>query len=119
MGPVDNTLSISVDMEDLSCSSPPAPSATTPPSSPNVQSRESPWEPLELQLDYWQLPKFIETTNKTDKLTKQQDGGKISMKGLFRGLQVTPSAGSLNVAVQMSSKEKKQKSKLQVSRGVD
>lgn len=69
--------------------------------------RESPWEPLELQLDYWQpLPKFIE---KTDKL--KQDG-KTSLKGLFRGLQVTPSAGSLNVTVHMANKEKKQKSEL-------
>lgn len=105
MGPLDNSLSASVDMEDLTCSSPPAPSIT-PPSSPNVQMRESPWEPLELQLDYWQLPKFIE---KTDKL--KQDG-KTQLKGLFRGLQVTPSAGSLNVTVHMANKEKKQKSEL-------
>lgn len=105
MGPLDNSLSVSVDMEDLTCSSPPAPPSITPPSSPNVQMRESPWEPLELQLDYWQpLPKFIE---KTDKL--KQDG-KTSLKGLFRGLQVTPSAGSLNVTVHMANKEKKQKS---------
>lgn len=113
MGPLDSSLSVSVDMEDLTCSSPPAPSIT-PPSSPNVQMRESPWEPLELQLDYWQLPKFIET-NKTDKL--KQDG-KTSLKGLFRGLQVTPSTGSLSVTVHMANKEKKQKSEYTVNRFV-
>lgn len=105
VGPVDTSLSISVDLEDLTCSSPPAPSVT-PPSSPNVQMRESPWEPLELQLDYWQLPKFTET-NKTDK--PKQDG-KTSLKGLFRGLQVTPTGSSLSVIMHLANKEKKQKS---------
>ncbi|KAJ8925718.1 hypothetical protein NQ315_009565 [Exocentrus adspersus] len=81
VGPADLALSISVDLDDLICSSPPAPSLT-PPSSPNVQARDSPWEPLELQLDYWQLPKFSDTTIKTDK-TKQD--GKTSLKAIFRG----------------------------------
>lgn len=105
MGPADTTLSVSVDLDDLVCSSPPAPSVT-PPSSPNVQMRESPWEPLELQLDYWQLPKLIES-NKTDK--PKQDG-KTSLKGLFRGLQVSPTGSSLNVTMHLANKEKKQKS---------
>lgn len=66
----NNPLSASVEIEDvqgsvtttqsgttssaLTSSSPPAP-ALTPPSSPNVQVRELVWEPLELQLDYWQV----------------------------------------------------------------
>lgn len=106
VGPSDTALSASVDLDDL-CSSPPAPSIT-PPSSPNVQARESPWEPVELQLDYWQLPKPTEAINKTDK--PKQDG-KTSLKGLFRGLQVTPTGSSLSVTVHMANKEKKQKSK--------
>lgn len=114
-------MSVSVDMDDLmSCSSPPAPpSSITPPSSPNVQARDSPWEPLELQLDYWQLPKCNDSTSsttsastnlKTDKMTKQQDS-KISMKALFRGLQATPTTTSgLNITIHLANKEKKQKS---------
>ncbi|KAB0804229.1 hypothetical protein PPYR_01199 [Photinus pyralis] len=110
VGPTDSALSVSVDMEDLMCSSPPGPPPLTPPSSPNVQARESPWEPLELQLDYWQFPKVNENI-KTDKL--KQDG-KISLKGLFRGLQANPSSCSglctgLNLTMHVSTKEKKQK----------
>jgi hypothetical protein len=99
---------MSVDLEDLMCSSPPAPSLT-PPSSPNVQTRDSPWEPLELQLDYWQISKCTEPVAvKTDK-TKQD--GKTSLKGLFRGLQASPSNTSgLNITMHMANKEKKQKS---------
>lgn len=92
------------------CSSPPAPSLT-PPSSPNVQTRDSPWEPLELQIDYWQLPKFCDSTIsiKTDK-TKQD--GKTSLKALFRGLQASPTTTSgLNITMHLANKEKKQKSK--------
>lgn len=90
------------------CSSPPGPPPLTPPSSPNVQNRESPWEPLELQLDYWQLPKVNESV-KTDK-TKQD--GKTSLKGLFRGLQATPNMGlGLGLTMHVSTKEKKQKSR--------
>lgn len=107
MGPADLALSISVDLDDLMCSSPPAPSLT-PPSSPNVQARDSPWEPLELQLDYWQLAKFNDTTIKTDK-TKQD--GKTSLKAIFRGLQVSPTTHSgLNITMLLANKEKKQKS---------
>lgn len=112
VGPADHTLSVSVDLEDT-CSSPPAPSLT-PPSSPNVQARESPWEPLELQLDYWQIPKFNEMTTlpvvKTDKTQKQD--GKTSLKALFRGIHATPTSTSgLNLNINLASKEKKQKSK--------
>ncbi|KAF2900154.1 hypothetical protein ILUMI_06021 [Ignelater luminosus] len=108
VGPIDTVLSASVDMEDLMCSSPPGPPPLTPPSSPNVQVRESPWEPLELQLDYW--PKPNESV-KTDK-TKQE--GKISLKGLFRGLQATPTpcpgvGPGLGLTMHVSTKEKKQK----------
>lgn len=99
VGPSDSALSVSVDLEDLMCSSPPAP-PLTPPSSPNVQTRESPWEPLELQLDYWQFPR---TNEKTDK-TKQE--GKTSMKALFRGLQATP---GVTLTMHLANKEKKQK----------
>lgn len=110
VGPSDSALSASVDMEDLMCSSPPGPPPLTPPSSPNVQVRESPWEPLELQLDYWQLPKLNENL-KTDK--PKQDG-KISLKGMFRGLQSIPASNSgictgLNLTMHVSTKEKKQK----------
>ncbi|XP_049823599.1 phosphofurin acidic cluster sorting protein 1 isoform X2 [Aethina tumida] len=110
VGPADHTLSVSVDLEDT-CSSPPAPSLT-PPSSPNVQARESPWEPLELQLDYWQIPKFNEMTTlpvvKTDKTQKQD--GKTSLKALFRGIHATPTSTSgLNLNINLASKEKKQK----------
>ncbi|XP_018563030.1 phosphofurin acidic cluster sorting protein 1 isoform X3 [Anoplophora glabripennis] len=106
VGPADLALSISVDLDDLMCSSPPAPSLT-PPSSPNVQARDSPWEPLDLQLDYWQLPKFSDSTIKTDK-TKQD--GKTSLKAIFRGLQVSPTTHSgLNVTMLLANKEKKQK----------
>lgn len=120
-------------MDDLmsSCSSPPSapppPPSITPPSSPNVQARDSPWEPLELQLDYWQLPKYNDqqqtttttstTTSiiKTDKTTKQQDS-KISMKALFRGLQAMPTTTSgLNITIHLANKEKKQKSKQKMS----
>ncbi|XP_022907245.1 phosphofurin acidic cluster sorting protein 1 [Onthophagus taurus] len=101
VGPSDSALSISVDLEDLMCSSPPAPPpALTPPSSPNVQTRESPWEPLELQVDYWQLPRSSEKTDKN-----KQDG-KTSLKALFRGLQATP---GLSLTMHLASKEKKQK----------
>lgn len=86
------------------CSSPPAP-ALTPPSSPNVQMRESPWEPLELQLDYWQLPRL----NETIKADKTKQDGKISMKGLFRGLQAAP---GLTLNIHLATKEKKQKSNM-------
>ncbi|KRT85208.1 hypothetical protein AMK59_2331 [Oryctes borbonicus] len=99
VGPSDSALSVSVDLEDLMCSSPPAP-PLTPPSSPNVQARESPWEPLELQLDYWQLPKSNEKTDKN-----KQDG-KTSLKMLFRGLQATP---GLSLTMHFANKEKKQK----------
>ncbi|KAF5301206.1 hypothetical protein FQA39_LY10792 [Lamprigera yunnana] len=110
VGPTDNALSVSVDMDDLMCSSPPGPPPLTPPSSPNVQVRESPWEPLELQLDYWQLPKLNENL-KTDK--PKQDG-KISLKGMFRGLQAVPASSSsvctsLHLTMHVSTKEKKQK----------
>lgn len=59
VGPTDSGMSLSVDLEEstsgpLLSSSPPAP-PLTPPSSPNVQNRDLPWEPLELQLDYWQV----------------------------------------------------------------
>ncbi|XP_076258542.1 phosphofurin acidic cluster sorting protein KrT95D isoform X2 [Rhynchophorus ferrugineus] len=107
VGPADHVLSVSVDMDDI-CSSPPAPSLT-PPSSPNVQVRESPWEPLELQIDYWQMPKFNENTIKTEKDKTKQDG-KTSLKGVFRGLQASPSSNAgLCIAMHMASKEKKQK----------
>ncbi|KAJ8960245.1 hypothetical protein NQ318_003970 [Aromia moschata] len=106
VGPADQALSVSVDLDDLICSSPPAPSLT-PPSSPNVQARDSPWEPLDLQLDYWQLPKFGDTAIKTDK-TKQDC--KTSLKAVFRGLQASPTTTSgLNVMMLLANKEKKQK----------
>lgn len=106
VGPSEHILSVSVDMDD--CSSPPAP-PLTPPSSPNVQVRESPWEPLELQIDYWQMPKFIENVSKIEKDKSKQDG-KTSIKGMFRGLQVSPTGTSgLCVNMHMASKEKKQK----------
>lgn len=94
------------------CSSPPGPPSLTPPSSPNVQVRESPWEPLELQLDYWQLPKPNESF-KTDKIKQE---GKVSLKGLFRGLQATPTPSpglnpGLSLTMHVSTKEKKQKSR--------
>ncbi|CAH0551283.1 unnamed protein product [Brassicogethes aeneus] len=112
IGPIEHCQSMSMDMEDT-CSSPPAPSLT-PPSSPNVQARESPWEPLELQLDYWQLPRFKEeatplgsSANKTDK-TKQD--GKTSLKALFRGIHATPTSTSgLSININFANKEKKQK----------
>ncbi|KAH1015541.1 hypothetical protein HUJ05_013250 [Dendroctonus ponderosae] len=109
IGPAENTLSASVDMDDI-CSSPPAPSLT-PPSSPNVQIRESPWEPLELQIDYWQLPKSNENFIKTEKeKDKAKQDGKTSVKGVFRGLQASPNSTSgLCVNMQMANKEKKQK----------
>ncbi|KAJ8980677.1 hypothetical protein NQ317_013289 [Molorchus minor] len=106
VGPAEHSLSVSVDLDDLICSSPPAPSLT-PPSSPNVQARDSPWEPLELQLDYWQLPKFGDNVIKTDK-TKQD--GKTSLKAVFRGLQASPTTNSgLNITMLLANKEKKQK----------
>lgn len=110
VGPADQYQSISVDLDDL-CSSPPAPSLT-PPSSPNVQTRDSPWEPLELQIDYWQLPKFCDSSSTTVKTDKTKQDGKTSLKGLFRGLQASPTTTSgLNIIMLMANKEKKQKSK--------
>lgn len=104
VGQPEQAMGLSVDLED--CSSPPAPSIT-PPSSPNVQVREPLWEPLELHLDYWQLFKCTENVQKTD---KTKSDGKTSLKGLFRGLQVNPTSNNgLNVAIQLASKEKKQK----------
>lgn len=106
VGPADHILSVSVDMED--CSSPPAPSLT-PPSSPNVQVRESPWEPQELQIDYWQMPKYNDNIIKIEKDKSKQDG-KTSIKGIFRGLQVSPtSTCGLCVNMHLANKEKKQK----------
>ncbi|CAG9813504.1 unnamed protein product [Phaedon cochleariae] len=108
VGPADQYQSVSVDLDDLICSSPPAPSLT-PPSSPNVQARESPWEPLELQVDYWQVPKAGDSALKTDKDKVKQDG-KTSLKALFRGLQASPTTTSgLNLTVHLANKEKKQK----------
>lgn len=112
VGPADQSLSISVDMDDLMCSSPPAPPPSiTPPSSPNVQARDSPWEPLELQLDYWQLPKFIDTTTTPQtKTDKPKLDGKVSMKALFKGLQASPtSSAGLSLTMHWANKEKKQK----------
>lgn len=114
VGPADASLSMSVDMDDpLCCSSPPGPPALTPPSSPNVQARDAPWEPLELQLDYWQLPGRTgasEAAVKTDKPSKQD--GKTSLKGAFRGLQAVPTPGpALTLSMHLANKEKKQKSK--------
>lgn len=110
MGPADLALSASVDLDDPAfCSSPPAAVAPslTPPSSPNVQAREPPWEPLELQLDYWQLPRY-EPPAKPD---KARPDGKTSLKAVFRGLQAAPTAHSgLAVTMLMANKEKKQKS---------
>ncbi|CAH1100532.1 unnamed protein product [Psylliodes chrysocephalus] len=108
VGPADQSQSVSVDLEDLICSSPPAPSLT-PPSSPNVQVRDSPWEPLELQVDYWQLPKFGETIIKTEKDKAKQDG-KTSLKAVFRGLQASPTTMlGLSLTMHLTNKEKKQK----------
>ncbi|XP_066262450.1 phosphofurin acidic cluster sorting protein 1 [Euwallacea similis] len=109
VGPAESTLSASVDMDDI-CSSPPAPSIT-PPSSPNVQIRDSPWEPLELQIDYWQMPKLNENIIKTEKeKDKAKQDGKTSLKGIFRGLQASPTSTSgLCVNMHMTNKEKKQK----------
>lgn len=109
VGPAESTLTASVDMDDI-CSSPPAPSVT-PPSSPNVQIRESPWEPLELQIDYWQMPKVNESLIKTEKeKDKTKQDGKTSVKGVFRGLQASPSSAcGLYVSMHMANKEKKQK----------
>lgn len=111
MGPADHTQSVSVDLDDLICSSPPAAPSLTPPSSPNVQARDHPWEPLELQLDYWQLPKFCDPALKTDKEKTKQDSSKTSLKALFRVLQATPTTTSgLYVVMHLATKEKKQKS---------
>ncbi|XP_074035867.1 phosphofurin acidic cluster sorting protein KrT95D [Leptinotarsa decemlineata] len=108
VGPADQSQSVSVDLDDLICSSPPAPSLT-PPSSPNVHAREAPWEPLELQVDYWQLTKFSEANIKTDKDKAKQDG-KTSLKALFRGLQASPTTMTgLNLTMHLANKEKKQK----------
>lgn len=106
VGPVDPVSGLSVDLDDVTCSSPPSVPSLTPPSSPNVQVREL-WEPLELQIDYWQFPKVGENVQKTE---KGKPDGKISMKGLFRGIQVTPTCvNGLNVVIQLANKEKKQK----------
>lgn len=102
VGPGETFSSVSVDLEDI-CSSPPAP-PLTPPSSPNVHIRESPWEPLELQIDYWQSSRNIEI-NKSDNKIKQD--GKISQKGLFRSIIANP---GLSITIHYASKEKKQKS---------
>ncbi|XP_050294784.1 phosphofurin acidic cluster sorting protein 1 [Anthonomus grandis grandis] len=108
VGPAEQTISTSVDMDEV-CLSPPSAPSLTPPSSPNVQIRESPWEPLELQIDYWQMPKCNDNIIKTDKDKPKQDG-KISLKGVFRGLQATPSnVSGLCVNIYITSKEKKQK----------
>lgn len=108
VGPADQSQSVSVDLEDLICNSTPTPSLT-PPSSPNVQVRDSPWEPLELQVDYWQLPKFGETIIKTDK-EKTKIDGKTSLKAVFRGLQASPTSMSgLTLNMHLTNKEKKQK----------
>lgn len=106
VGPADNSLSASVDLDDM-CSSPPAP-PLTPPSSPNVQVRESPWEPLELQLDYWP----IQNKSSECKAEKGKQEGKISQKGLFRALVATP---NINLSIHLATKEKKQKSKIILS----
>lgn len=105
VGPSDTAHSLSVDLDDLLCSSPPAPPPLTPPSSPNVQVRETPWEPLELQLDYWQLP-GAKSGEKGEKDKGTKPDGKTSMRGLLRGLQASP---GLTLAIHMASKEKKQK----------
>ncbi|KAL3287852.1 hypothetical protein HHI36_002310 [Cryptolaemus montrouzieri] len=106
IGAVDQSSGVSVDLDDVTCSSPPSAPSLTPPSSPNVQVREL-WEPLELQIDYWQFPKGGENVQKTE---KGKPDGKISVKGLFRGIQVTPTCiNGLNVAIQLANKEKKQK----------
>ncbi|KAL1513885.1 hypothetical protein ABEB36_003225 [Hypothenemus hampei] len=112
VGPAENALSVSVDLEDGSSLSAPS---LTPPSSPNVQIRESPWEPLELQVDYWQIPKIndniIKTEKEKDKSSKQD--GKTSLKGVFRGIQAFPTSGGgnsgLSINMHMTTKEKKQK----------
>lgn len=122
MGPTDSGISLSVDLDEstggpLLSSSPPAP-PLTPPSSPNVQNRDLPWEPLELQLDYWQIPKSGDST-KADSSAKSKLDGKCTLKGVFRSLQVTrlppsgSSHGSANFSLTMNytTKEKKQKSK--------
>ncbi|KAK9891066.1 hypothetical protein WA026_013392 [Henosepilachna vigintioctopunctata] len=106
VGPIDQSSGISVDLDDVTCSSPPSAPSLTPPSSPNVQVREM-WEPLELQIDYWQFPKGGDSLQKTE---KGKPDGKNSIKGLFRGIQVNPtSLNGLNVAIQLANKEKKQK----------
>lgn len=101
VGPADTGNSLSMDLDDVMCYSNQPPPPLTPPSSPNVQVRESPWEPLELQLDYWQIPGSRE---KSDKATKTD--GKTSLKGLFRALQASP---GLSLSIHLASKEKKQK----------
>lgn len=123
MGPTDSGISLSVDLDEsttggpLLSSSPPAP--LTPPSSPNVQNRELPWEPLELQLDYWTTPKPGDVS-KTESSGKEKGkiDGKCSLKGVFRSLQVsrlspTGQSASANFSLTMNytTKEKKQKSK--------
>ncbi|CAH1130756.1 unnamed protein product [Ceutorhynchus assimilis] len=120
VGPAESSilLASSVDMDDVnnfSSGSSPATAtpSLTPPSSPNVQVRESPWEPLELQIDYWQMPsKYNE--NIIFKAEKEKDktktDGKTSLKGVFRGLQAFPSSTSgLVVNMHIANKEKKQK----------
>lgn len=126
VGPGDSaSTSLSVDLDEnagaagaasagtgpLLSSSPPAP-PLTPPSSPNVQTRELPWEPLELQLDYWQAGRPGDAS-KPGKLE-----GKCSLKGVFRSLQVSrlPPLGhaatnNFLLTMNYTTKEKKQKSK--------
>lgn len=122
VGPSDSGISVSVDLEEsatggpLLSSSPPAP-PLTPPSSPNVQNRDLPWEPLELQLDYWQIPKPGEP-NKTETGKSGKIEGKCSLKGVFRSLQVMrlPSGmqptcpTNFSLIMNYTTKEKKQKS---------
>lgn len=56
--------------------------------------------------------KFVQTEKEKDK-TKQD--GKTSVKGVFRGLQASPSSAcGLYVSMHMANKEKKQKSKWKV-----
>ncbi|GLV43335.1 Krueppel target at 95D [Carabus blaptoides fortunei] len=119
VGPTDSCMSLSVDLEEstsgpLLSSSPPAP-PLTPPSSPNVQNRDLPWEPLELQLDYWQVPKTQSDSVKTDSSTKSKLDGKCTLKGVFRSLQVSRlpplghSPANFSLTMNYITKEKKQK----------
>lgn len=120
IGLTDSSQSMSVELDDnfgttvtgsnqgggtsgLLSSSPPGP-PLTPPSSPNVQVRDLVWEPLELQLDYWQVIKNTDSN-------KNRPDGKNSLKGSFRSIFVcrTPGSTNLSLTVNFASKEKKQK----------